>query len=137
MVELLKTIGIGGLAVLVCFYLVRDVLGPLVKRAVKKGNGNGDEKQEKQDKFPESAQARVLALELNWSAVSAQVVSLESLLNRTVQSVDHKIDTLLERLTEIRDGQAEHNRLMSERMAKAETNIDNLKERMERPRGGK
>jgi hypothetical protein len=124
--EVLKGIGIDGLAVLVCFYLVRDVLGPLVRSVVKKRKTATEDRAT----VATTTENRVLALELNWAAVTAQVVSLEALLNRTAQSLDHKADTMLVRLTEIRDEQAEHNRLMAERMARAETHIDNIKERL-------
>lgn len=119
--DLLKSIGITGVAVLVAFYLVRDVLGPLVKSVLRRPKSNA------------SPEARVIALEVDLGKVSTRVEDFAKLLaesNETMdklgQSVDNKMDIVLQELSEIRGEFSEAYRAMTERIAKAETHIEHL-----------
>lgn len=121
MMDVLKSVGIGGLAVLACFYLVRDVLAPLVKSVTRKAKPNG------------SPETRILALEVDLGKVSTRVEDFSTLLqeyNASVdtlgRSMDNKMDIVLQELSEMRSEFTEAYRAMTERIAKAETHIEHL-----------
>ena len=120
--DLLKGIGITGVAILVAFYLVRDVLGPLVKSVLRKTKptiGTQDN--------------RVLALEVDLAKTSTRVEDFAKLLAESNEAmdnlgraVDSKMDIVLQELQEMRGEFTEAYRAMTERIAKAETHIEHL-----------
>ena len=118
--DVLKTFGVAGLAVLVAFFLVRDVLAPLVKSVTHKS---------KQPSEPN----RVQVLELNLTKLTTRVEDFGKILceqNESVdklgQAVDNKMDIMLQELKEIRDEFADAYREMAQRISKAETHIEHL-----------
>lgn len=119
--EVLKTLGAGGLIVLVCFYFVRDVLAPLVKTVTRRTKSNGNP--------PD----RVLALELDLGKLSIRVEDFSTLLKQHSalvdtlgQSMDNKMDIVLQELTDMREEFGKAYRAMTERIARAETHIEHL-----------
>lgn len=118
--DLLKSIGITGIAVLVAFYLVRDVIAPLVKNVIRRSR-------------VESEPRRLQVLEVNLSTLTTRVEDFGKVLaeqNEMVDklsiSVDNKMDIVLAELKEMRDEFSEAYRAMAERIAKAETHIEHL-----------
>ena len=105
MMDILRNLGIGGLALLVCYYLIRDVLGPLVKKALGKNNGNPND--------------RVMVLEVNFATLSTKVADLRELMNLHQASMNSKLDLVLKEVRQIRE-------VLTERIAKAETHIEHL-----------
>lgn len=108
----------GGL-VIVLYLVVKDVLAPIVKSTFK-GKKQHDTELQPTD------ETRLRVLEVNLSAVTAQVVSFDKLLNETGESLDNKIDLVLAELKEMREEQAESARILTERIARAETHIEHL-----------
>lgn len=125
--DLLKDIGATGLWLLVCFYLVRDVLAPLVKSVTRKAKNGIEGREETQNK------EKIAVLAIDLTRLTAQVADFHSLLEtntqnneRQFQAVDDKIDIVLAELKEIRDEFGSSFRAMTERIAKAETHIEHL-----------
>jgi hypothetical protein len=107
-----------GVFALALYTLIKDVLSPLVKRVLK-------------TKLPATeretvSDSRLAVLEVNLTAVTAQVVSFDKLLSDTSIAIDNKIDLVLVELKELREEQAEAHRNMIERISRAETHIEHL-----------
>lgn len=126
--ETLKSIGATGLLLLVCFYLVRDVLAPLVKSVTRKGKT-----EPKAEPVEVQNKEKIAVLAIDLSRLTAQVTDFHALLEqnsenteRQFQAVDDKIDIVLSELKEIRDEFGNSFRAMTERIAKAETHIEHI-----------
>lgn len=125
--DLLKSIGATGLLLLVCFYLVRDVLAPLIKSVTRKSKESNDEPVEAQNK------EKIAVLAIDLTRLTTKVGDFQELLEqnsanteRQFQAVDDKIDIVLSELKEIRDEFGNSFRAMTERIAKAETHIEHI-----------
>lgn len=125
--DLLKSIGATGLLLLVCFYLVRDVLAPLVKSVVRKSKEPKVEPVEAQNK------EKIAVLAIDLTRLTTKVGDFQEMLEqnsanteRQFQAVDDKIDIVLSELKEIRDEFGNSFRAMTERIAKAETHIEHI-----------
>jgi hypothetical protein len=121
---------VGGV-VLVLALIVKDVLGPLVKNLVKKMHSaelgaNGETHLSVKD------EKRFLAVELNLTTLTAQVVAFDEVLKRMAGTLETKVDTVVERLTEIRDEQHQQNELVGERVARNEQDIGHILKTIER-----
>lgn len=128
MIDLVKTLGIAGAAAVAMIFLIRDVLGPLVKDVV------GKKKAAEQMR---PGADRVTALEINLTNLSTQVTQLESrlgvkntelvnLVDERSIATDNKLDIVLAELKSLREDHAEAHRQLGERIARAETNIEHI-----------
>lgn len=138
LLDLLKSYGIGGLAVLVSYYLVRDVLSPLVKMARRKSAPPPVVP------LPLPGDNKLQVLELNFKEMSTKVTSFEALLEQSGSAMDEKLDIvladnkdfrdlLMEELRKLRDtvtqGQKEMGEkfaAVNERIKGAETHLEHL-----------
>lgn len=147
MIELVKTLGIAGAAAVALIFLIRDVLGPLVKYVVEKKKRIAD------DAPRPKADDRVRVLEIDLAKLSTQVTNLETVLggkNTELQTLvdersiatDNKLDIVLAELKSLREDHDEQHRALADRMAEqyrilgerikgVETDIKHL----EKPRG--
>lgn len=112
-----------GVAILSVYTLIKDVLVPTVRKALKTG---------KEIPVIPSEPSRLAVLEVNLSAVTAQVVQFDKLLQETSISHDNKLDLVLAELKELREEHAAAHQQLTERIAKAETHIEHLLQRTSR-----
>lgn len=128
MIELVKTLGIAGAAAVAMIFLIRDVLGPLVRYVVGK---------KKAAEPMRPGADRVTALEVNLTNLSTQVTQLETRLgvkNTELQTLvdersiatDNKLDIVLAELRDLREAQAEQHRHLDVRLARVEENVKHL-----------
>lgn len=129
MIELVRTLGIAGAAAVAFIFLIRDVLGPLVKYTVEKKTKASDEGPRKGD--------RVTVLEVNLSNLTTQVVKLETALGAQTDQLqefvderavatDNKLDMVLAELAELRKEHTDQTRMLGERIARVEENVRHL-----------
>lgn len=128
MIELVTKLGLYGVLGIAAVYLFRDVLGPLVRYVVEK---------KKQTAEARPKADRVTALEVNLSNLTTQVVKLENamgeratetqnLVEERAIAADNKMDMVLAELKSLREDHHEAHRMLGERIARAEANIENL-----------
>lgn len=119
--DIIKSVGLTGVAVLVAFYLVRDVLGPLVKYVTRKAKGEGPHATEHDSVVP-----RMAVLEVNLGTLETKVADFRQLLEQSGAAMDNKLDIVLE---ELKDMRAEFTRTLSnltERITRTETHVEHL-----------
>lgn len=128
MLDLLKTFGWTGVAILCVFYLVRDVLGPLVKTVTRKAKGeSGESRTKPPDNCPLVPDiGRIAVLEFNLNTLNVKVTDFTKALEDAGISVDNKLDIMLQEMKEMREEFTSTLIKFSDRMARTETHIEHL-----------
>lgn len=120
--DIIKSVGLTGVAVLVAFYLVRDVLGPLVKYVTRRAKGET----EPHDKSHEPIAPRVAVLEVNLGSLETRVADFHQLLEQSGAAMDNKLDIVLEELKDMRGEFTRTLANLTERITRTETHVEHL-----------
>ena len=128
MLDLIKTFGIAGVAILAGFYLIRDVLGPLVKTVTRKAKGeSGEPRNKPPDNCPLVPDiGKIAVLEFNLNTLNVKVTDFTKALEDAGISVDNKLDIVLAEMKEMREEFTSTLIKFSDRLARTETHIEHL-----------
>lgn len=113
--DLVQTLGV---SLLVLYLLVRDVIGPLVKKLINR---------DKDAQEGPTQTARLTVLEVDLGNVRAQLVDFERALEEAGKNLDNKLDMVLAELAELRNETAEAHRMLGERIRATEVHIEHMR----------
>lgn len=117
MFDIIKQFGVTGLAVLATFYLIRDVLGPLVKAANRRWSAQ-----------PEQP-GRIELIEHDVRSLGERADEFQKSLDDSGVAIDNKMDMILQELKEMRQEFGEKLFQLAERTKGTEKDIEHLLKR--------